>query len=262
MSISIAPSLFISHGAPDMLLRDIAAKRFLQRLGKGLPRPKAILVISAHWSAPIATVGTAKSPETIHDFYGFPQALYRYSYPASGAPDIAKRAKVLLQKSGFETRLDNDRGLDHGAWSPLVLVYPEADIPIFQLSLLDSGDAQRHFDLGRALQPLRQEGVMILGSGAATHNLGDLNPSHGPVREPYQDFERWLVTTVENNQDEQLIAFENEGPSAKLAHPTTEHFLPLLVALGAAGDNTRPQCLHRSFDYGNLAMTCFGWDIH
>jgi len=257
-----APALFLSHGAPDLLLRDTEARAFLSDLGAQLPRPKAILVVSAHWSAPTVTVGTAESAQIIHDFFGFPDALYQYDYPAPGTPEIAGRVAEHLADQGIDVTTDIQRGLDHGAWSPLVLVYPKADLPVFQVSLQAGGDAKTHFVLGQTLEILRDEGVMIIGSGAATHNLGDLDPNHGPANPHNQAFERWLVERVESQDTDALVGFEKQGPETARIHPTSEHFLPLLVALGAAGEGARPQTLHRSFDYGNIAMSSFAWDLH
>ena len=164
------PSLFVSHGPPTMVLDDIPVRGALARIGRELPRPRAILCVSAHWLAEVPTVSLAERPETIHDFYGFDRALYELAYPAPGAPELARRTAELLKEAGIHCEGAPDRGLDHGAWEPLMLMYPEADVPVTQLSLQADADPAAHLNLGRALAPLRAEGVLIVGSGTAIHN--------------------------------------------------------------------------------------------
>jgi len=249
------PSLFVSHGAPTLPLEDDPAKAMLQRLGRELLRPRAILVVSAHWEAPGPSLGTAERPATIHDFRGFPEALYDLRYPASGAPDLAGRAAELLRAEGFAPRLAAGQGLDHGAWVPLLLMYPEADIPVVPLSLLAGGSAADHLRLGRALASLREEGVLILASGGAVHNLRAFRYG-GDTPDWAQDFEDWLVGNVAGDARETLLAWQDRS-DARIAQPTDEHFLPLFVALGAAEGPGR--VLHRGFAHGSLSMAAFAW---
>ena len=166
------PSVFVSHGPPTMVVDDVAVRGFLGELGRGLGRPAAVLCVSAHWDTAAPCIGSAARPETIHDFYGFPAELYDLRYPAPGAPELAARTLTLLAEAGIEARLDPGRGLDHGAWEPLMLMYPEADVPVAQLSIQSTAGAAAHLALGRALAPLRRDGVLVLGSGQKTRPRG------------------------------------------------------------------------------------------
>jgi 4,5-DOPA dioxygenase extradiol len=165
------PTLFISHGAPDLPLQHGAVTEFLRSLHQQFPKPKAILVVSAHWYSAMPVVSAAVAPRTIHDFSGFPAALYKLNYPAPGSPELADRVVTLLKEAGISAQTDPDRGFDHGTWTPLILAYPAADIPVVQLSIQYHRDVTYHRQLGQALVALRQEGVLIIGSGSATHNL-------------------------------------------------------------------------------------------
>ena len=183
------PSLFLSHGSPTLPLTDTPARSFLSQLGGTIARPKAILVISAHWETSVPTVSAVDRNDTIHDFGGFPRALYELRYPAPGSPAVAARVADLLRASGIDCRIDQSRGLDHGAWVPLLLMYPQADIPVLQLSLQPHLGTRHHLRMGRALAPLRQEGVLIIGSGSMTHDLSEFR-GHGP-NDPAPD---WVNT--------------------------------------------------------------------
>ena len=257
------PSLFVSHGAPTLPFEDASpARAFLAGLGGQIPKPRAILAVSAHWETARPTLSGAERPATVHDFYGFPRELYALRYPAPGAPALAERAAGLLREAGLPAGLDPGQGLDHGAWVPLLLAFPEADIPVAQLSVQPAGGAAAHLALGRALAPLRDEGVLILGSGGAVHNLGRIRYGGGPlpVSAPAwaQAFEDWLVGAVEAGDAAALAAWLDEAPEARIAQPSDEHFLPLLVALGAGG-GAPGRVLHRGFEHGSLSMAAFGW---
>jgi 4,5-DOPA dioxygenase extradiol len=171
--LRVMPTIFVSHGAPTLALEDGPARAFRRTLGCHVPRPRAILCVSAHWEAAIPTASGAPRPETIHDFFGFPEALYQLQYQAPGSPELAARVIALLLEAGIEGIVDGLRGLDHGAWVPLCLAYSDSQVPVVQLSVQSRLAARHHLALGRALRPLRAEGVLILGSGGATHNLGD-----------------------------------------------------------------------------------------
>lgn len=254
------PSLFVSHGAPTLPLDGASpARAFLGGLAARLPRPTAILAVSAHWETPRPALSSAARPETVHDFHGFPRALYALRYPAPGAPALAGRAAALLGAAGWQASLDPRQGLDHGAWVPLLLAYPEADVPVVQLSVLRGGDAGAHLALGRALAPLRQEGVLVLGSGGAVHNLRELSRGGGATPGWARDFEDWLVGAVEAGDAAALAAWQDGAPSARRAQPSDEHFLPLFVALGAGGGGPG-RTLHRGFEHGSLSMAAFAWD--
>lgn len=254
------PSVFVSHGAPTLPLDDIPARRFLQTLGKQLGKPKAILVVSAHWETERPTVSAAARPDTIHDFFGFPRELYRLQYAAPGAPDLAARTAQLLQQAKIAHDISPDRGLDHGAWVPLSLMYPAADIPVAQLSVQPRMSGQDHLALGRALEPLRHEGVLILGSGGAVHNLGQLDwTGKAPAPDWATGFDDWIKATVTGPHPENLAAFRTQAPDAYLAQPSDEHFLPIVVALGAAGPGAHGELLHDSFSFGSLSMAAYSF---
>lgn len=254
------PVLFISHGAPLLALDPTPAHQFLTGLGRRLPKPAAILVISAHYQSSTFKLTAAAQPQTIHDFGGFPDALYRLQYPAPGQPELATRIQNQLHQAGFESQLDPNRGLDHGAWVPLLLMYPEAEIPVIQLSLLTNPDPELHYRLGACLAPLREQGVLILGSGSATHNLREVFSEAASPQTPdwVEGFQQWLESRILQQDRAALLAFQ-QAPHAKRNHPTTEHFLPLLVALGASTDSEPVQLLHQSYEYRVLAMDAYAW---
>lgn len=250
------PSLFLAHGAPDLTLSDHPARRFLEGLAAQLPRPRAILAVSAHWETetPSLTVGAA--PKTVHDFFGWPAPLYELRYPAKTAPWLIARCSSLLDTAGYRVDHDPERGFDHGVWTPLRLVYPEADIPVVQLSLLRGCDAQRHLDLGAALAALRDEGVLVVGSGSVTHNLGAMAPEGTPPPEWALAFEEWLRDRLIADDRQALAAFDRLAPAARQAHPRAEHLMPLFVALGAGGAARR---IHHSYSYGSVSMACYAF---
>jgi 4,5-DOPA dioxygenase extradiol len=250
------PTVFVSHGAPTLILGESPARAFLATLGSQLPRPAAIVAVSAHWDTDLPAVSLARRPDTIHDFYGFPDALYRLRYAAPGAPELAERVARLTGAAH-----DLHRGLDHGAWVPAMLGWPEADIPIFQLSVQPGESPAHHIALGRKLSALREEGVLVMGSGSATHNLRALVRSGGDSEpEPWaREFDDWLAETVEKGDEAALADYRARAPNAVDAHPTDEHFLPLHVAYGAAGEGARGRALHRSFTLGNLSMASYAF---
>lgn len=255
------PSLFVSHGAPTLALDDIAARRFLLDYGPALPRPQAILVISAHWETASPALTATPQPQTIHDFFGFPQPLYELRYPAPGNPALAARIADLLMTAGYQTTLDSQRGLDHGAWVPLLLLFPKANIPVLQLSLPSSYTPAQLLALGQALAPLRAEGVLIIGSGSVTHNLAAFGRYQRDDPPPawVSGFADWLTHVVEDGRLEDLLDYRRHAPHAVRNHPTEEHFLPLFVALGAAGAAARGRCIHSSYAYGILAMDAYAF---
>ena len=248
------PSLFVSHGAPTMVLTDPPARTFMQELGASLPRPKAILCVSAHWETDIPTLSGTPSPKTIHDFYGFPDALYQIRYEPPGSPALAERAAPLLRDSGLEAAIDPDRGLDHGAWTPLLLMYPKADIPTIQCSLQFQRGGAGAIELGRALAPLRDEGVLILGSGGAVHNLRQIRPAGAETPDWAARFDDWLADIAATGDAERLRTYRETNSDGTAAHARDEHLLPFAVALGAGG---KGQPLHRGFMYGSLSMAAY-----
>jgi 4,5-DOPA dioxygenase extradiol len=254
------PTLFVSHGAPTLVTDPVPTRDFLLSLGGTLPRPKAILAVSAHWDTPETRLTSGTSPHTMYDFYGFPDELYAMTYPAPGSPELAERAAGLLAGAQIPAALDPARGLDHGTWVPLRLMYPKADIPVVQLSINSRQSPARHLALGRALAPLREDGVLILASGNATHNLREVF-SHALLETPApyaKDFADWLTQHVESGDTDPLLRYLEAGPSGAKNHPTADHFLPLLVALGA-GAGHEGRILHDGYTYGVLSMAAYAW---
>jgi 4,5-DOPA dioxygenase extradiol len=253
------PALFVSHGSPTLPLEKSAATAFLRQLGASLARPRAILAVSAHWDTERPVVSAAPEPETIYDFYGFPPELYRLRYPAPGAPRLARRVAELLEAGGLEASIDPQRGLDHGAWTPLMLMYPEADLPVTQLSIQSRLGPAHHMRLGEALAPLRDEGVLIFATGGATHNLRELRHQRGKATpQPWVvEFNEWLADALVHRRTEDLIAYRAKAPHAARNHPTDEHLIPLFVALGAGGAAQR---IHSSIDSGVISMDAYRFD--
>lgn len=256
------PALFVSHGSPTMPLEKSAANDFLRGLGSALGRPNAILMVSAHWDTERPAVSAAERPETIHDFYGFPPELYRLRYPAPGAPQLAERVAGLMKQNGLRADIDPGRGLDHGAWTPLILMYPEADIPVTQFSIQSRLGPAHHVRLGEALRPLRDEGVLIFASGGATHNLRELSRQRGnPVPQAWTaEFNEWLATALQSRRMEDLVDYRARAPHAVRNHPTDEHLIPLFVALGAGDPGGKTQRLHSSIDSGVISMDAYRFD--
>lgn len=256
------PSLFLSHGAPTLPLTDTPARSFLREWGANLRRPKAILVVSAHWETAQPMVNAVDVNDTIHDFYGFPQELYELRYAAPGAPDMAARIADKLNAAGLGCRIDRRRGLDHGAWVPLMLMYPSGDIPVLQLSIQTHLGPEHHLRVGRALAELRREGVLIIGSGSFTHDLSEFR-GHGP-NDPSPDwvdgFADWFDAALTNRQIADLIDYRRRAPFAVKNHPTEEHLLPLYVALGAAGAEARAERLHASATFSVLRMDVYAFN--
>jgi 4,5-DOPA dioxygenase extradiol len=221
-----------------------------------------VLIASAHWETTDPTASTAVRPETIHDFGGFPRALYEIQYPAPGAPDLASEAARLLTDSGLEAGTDPRRGLDHGAWVPMMLLYPEADIPVAQLSIQPHRDPAHHRRVGEALRPLRDQGVLILGSGSFTHNLRELRRIGAETETPdwVVRFVDWMARATEENHVDDLLHYRDRAPEARRNHPTDEHLLPLFVASGAGDPGRGGRHVHSSNTYGSLAMDAFAFD--
>jgi 4,5-DOPA dioxygenase extradiol len=254
------PAIFLSHGAPDLPVRQGAVVEFLRSLSQQFPKPQAILVISAHWLTDSPLVSKALQPQTIHDFSGFPPVLYQLTYPAPGAPELADRVVTLLTQAGIPCDTHPTRGLDHGTWTPLLLAYPTADIPVTQLSLQPQRDPLYHWQLGQALAALRQEGVLIIGSGSATHNLYAFDPEYNAPPPPWvQQFDEWLATTIEQGNWAALMQYRQIAPYSAENHPTAEHLLPLFIALGAGGANAKGIQLHHSYTYGAFSMAAYAF---
>lgn len=250
------PAYFVSHGAPTLAIEPSPARDFLSKFGADLGRPSAIAVISAHWETPEARVSTADPPRTIHDFGGFPDALYQIRYAAPGAPEIAAEAARLLGAAGIPTSLDAARGLDHGAWVPLSLLRPQADIPVFQVSVQPRLGPAHAAAVGAALSPLRDAGVILLASGSLTHNLRALDWDAADVADPRAlAFADWIDAAIAADDRAALLDYRARAPYAAFHHPTEEHLLPLFAALGASsGPGKR---IHTSATFGNLMMDAY-----
>ncbi|KAF3444200.1 hypothetical protein FNV43_RR13890 [Rhamnella rubrinervis] len=221
--------------------------------------PKSILIISGHWDTSVPSVNVISDRnDTIYDFHGFPEPLYQIKYPAPGAPELAKRVKELLLESGFN-RVDEDktRGLDHGAWVPLMLMYPEANIPVCQLSVQSDRDGTYHYNMGRALAPLKEEGVLIIGSGTATHNLKAMGPEDSSVASWASEFDTWIKDAILQGRYEDVNHFAEKAPNAKKAHPLPDHFYPMHVAIGAAGEDAKANLIHHSWSHGAISYASY-----
>lgn len=252
------PTLFISHGAPTMPLEAIPAREFLVGLGDLYPEVEAVLCVSAHWATSRPAVNAADEPETIHDFYGFPAELYEIEYPARGAPALARRVAGLLESAGIACDIDRRRGLDHGTWVPMILMYPEADVPVIQLSIQLDLDTAEHFAVGRALADLRRDGILVIGSGGAVHPLGyaPLGPGMSTDRWALQ-FDDWLSDAAVEGDAESLMDYRALAPHPEKAHPYPDHFMPLLSALGAAAPGAKGKVIHHSWYWGDLGMAAY-----
>ena len=251
------PTLFLSHGSPMMALEDRPTTRAWHQLGASLPRPRAVLLISAHHHARSPMLTAAAAPATIHDFGGFPPALHQVQYPAPGDGDLANDVVLRLRAAGFvDAAVDVQRGIDHGVWVPLRHIYPDADVPVVSLSVSPSRDACWHYALGQAIATLRDEGIFIIGSGGLTHNLGALD-WHGRSLEaaPWaQSFADWFVANLHSQNIDALLEWRQSAPEPERNHPTPEHLLPIFVAMGAARRGFSTEVIEPGFDLGSLAL--------
>ena len=252
------PALFISHGSPMLALEEAPTTVFLRQLSSQLPTPKAIIVASAHWETePLSITGSAQ-PRTIHDFQGFPKALYALRYPAAGNPELAKRLQSLFKTAGIESRIDSEYGLDHGAWNPLLLMYPHADIPVIEISVQPHRDARWHYRIGQALATLKQEDILIIGTGNLTHNLREAFLGQHTTTPPWvSEFATWVDERLASGDIESLLDWQTIAPHAKRNHPSPEHFLPFFIALGAASTPLHAKRLHNEVAMGVLAMDAY-----
>ncbi len=262
--ISKAPALFISHGAPTFALEPGLLGPALNALGEqlsGAETVKAVLVVSPHWQTRDVTVMTTPAPETVHDFGGFPAALYDLQYPVAGHPQLAADVSRLLSQAGWAVGVNERRGLDHGAWVPMRHLLPQANIPVFQVSMPMDLDAVSAFELGKALAPIRESGVMIVASGSMTHNLYEFRHSGAAVQDYAIEFTHWIRQAVTRQDIESLLDYRQRAPHAQRAHPTEEHFLPLLVALGALSDGEVTQVIDAGVANGVLSMESYAWGM-
>jgi len=252
---SLAP-LFLAHGAPTLALDETPAHKFLQKLGDGYQGLKGVVILSPHWETDTLHMSAPGRLKTIHDFRGFSEELHAIDYPAYASDELVGTVKGLLVAAGHKVRPDPDWGLDHGAWVPLSLAFPEPEFPIVALSLPHHSTPESVHGLGRALAPLADEGILLIGSGSTTHNLGKVSPQGSKTPAWAGEFDAWLDKGL---QDGAIGYFSdlNTAPHFRLAHPTEEHLLPLFFALGAAGSEAKPDLLHRSYEYGTLSMSYY-----
>jgi 4,5-DOPA dioxygenase extradiol len=249
------PALFVGHGSPMNAIEDNAWSRTWHALGERLPKPNAILCVSAHWMTRGATlVHVGAHPKTIHDFGGFPAALYAQRYPAPGSPVVAGATIDLVRASHLQP--DTDWGLDHGAWSVLIRMFPRADIPVFQLSLDLSRSMPSHYDLARELKPLRERGVLVVGSGNLVHNLRMLAPGR-PPHDWAEEFDARMTAALDRRDTRAVVDADELGAVMRLAHPTVEHFLPVLYTLGVADAADDLQWFNEGFDLASISMRSF-----
>ncbi|MFF2889408.1 DODA-type extradiol aromatic ring-opening family dioxygenase [Paenibacillus sp. NPDC057967] len=252
------PSYFFAHGAPSLVLEEHAYTELMKQFGANTPKPKAIVLFSAHWEESVQTIGAAEPYSTIYDFGGFQDELYRITYPARSDRALSERIQSLFAKQGIDSVLDEERGLDHGAWAVLKLLYPDADIPVVALSVNRHLTPEQQYEIGKALGELREQDVLIIGSGGTVHNLRRLNwRSSDGVDDWAESFDHWLQSKLEDWDVEALFRYMELAPHARDAVPTSEHFIPLLLAMGTGDRNRQAKLLHRSYQYGNLSLSCW-----
>ncbi len=255
----LMPVGFVGHGSPLRVLDREGAPAAWRAWGQALPRPRAILMVSAHWQQRPPSIGATHTLPLVYDFYGFPDELYAVQYPAPGAPELAGRALGLLEAAGLRPTSTPQRWLDHGAWAPLVHMFPAADVPVLQVSLGQGQPLQQHLALGQALAPLRAEGVLILGSGNVVHNLRQVRFASvlGAVDGWAQEFDQWVAEALDRFDLDTLVNYADRAPGARLAVPTDEHYTPLLVAAAAADSGRAMPTVsypHVGFEHGSLSM--------
>jgi 4,5-DOPA dioxygenase extradiol len=262
------PALFVSHGSPMLALQPGATGPFLQRLGRAIDarfgRPRAIVAVSPHTAGREPVVHGSAEHHAVHDFSGFPEALYRLRYAPPGAPDLARRVQRLLAADGLATAMSDEAGLDHGIWSVLRFAWPEADVPVLPIALTPHQTPAAQWTLGAALAPLRDEGVLVLGSGSATHNLGLIFGAARPAVDAPEipesrAFRDWIARRVQAGDREALLDYRARAPHAAFMHPSDEHWLPFYIAAGAGGLHTPGVRLHDDVTYGCLGMDTYAF---
>ena len=257
---NMLPTVFVSHGSPMLALADTPAATFLRSFGASLERPRAIVVVSAHFETDRPTVSRAAAPEMIYDFRGFPPALSEIVYAAPGSPEIAEEVAGALSEAGLAPQL-GERGFDHGTWVPLTLMYPDAGIPVVTVSIQPDETPAHHYRLGQALRALPARGILVLASGSLTHNLWEMDRGDvdAAAREWATAFADWIDARLAEGDVEALLDYRRRAPFAAKNHPTDEHLLPLFVALGAAGEGASARRVHTSHEYGALMMDAYAF---
>ena len=255
------PVLFSAHGNPMNAIRDTPFTRFLSGYAQQLPKPRALAVVSAHWESEEPAVIKSSKPGQLYDFYGFPKELYSVRYPALGSPEVAAEVIQAFREAGIEAREENKRGLDHGVWSPLIKLYPKADIPVVQVSLPRNSLAAV-LTLGEGLSSLRERGILIICSGNLVHNLGtaDFHRALGPAEDWALEFDAWVKKALLDGDRGELVSLKSAGTLARQAHPSPEHYAPLLAAVGAAGPGAKVSFPFEGFEHGTISMRCVRFD--
>jgi 4,5-DOPA dioxygenase extradiol len=258
------PSLFICHGAPSLAIEKNDYTDFLNTLSHQFAKPTAIVIFSAHWENDVQSfTDTDDQYETIYDFHGFPEELHRIKYPAHGCRETASKLRKMFEANGIAVNSEATRGLDHGAWVILHLMYPEANVPVIEVSINPKLSPKEQYKIGQSITALREENILIIGSGATVHNLRMLEWDNRDSDNPTswaEEFDDWIVDKVEKWDLDALFAYEALAPHARLAIPRNEHFVPLFIAMGSADDHKKTRLLHRSYDYGTLSMICYRFD--
>ncbi|WP_305986534.1 class III extradiol ring-cleavage dioxygenase [Roseibium sp. MMSF_3544] len=250
------PPVFFAHGAPTLAAEDTPASRFLKTFAESDNWPDGILILSAHWETEGLKLSAPGPLRTYHDFRGFPAELYEISYPASASEKQVDETAKLLEQNGYDVDLDSEWGLDHGAWVPLSLAFPRANVPVTALSLPKGSTPESVYELGRAVAPLKDKGILIAGSGSTTHNLRQILPQGSEAPEWAETFDHWLDAGLKAGSIDYFKDLE-AAPQFRQNHPTEEHLLPLFFAFGAAADDPDPELLHRSYEYGSISMSYF-----
>ncbi|RNB89597.1 dioxygenase [Brevibacillus fluminis] len=255
----MVPSLFLAHGSPMLAIEDTGYSQFLENLGQQI-KPKAIVIFTAHWETDVLTISFSNDAyDTIYDFGGFPDELYQIKYPAKGSEPVAEMVEAKFKQAGIAVRRDTARGLDHGSWTLLYRMYPNADIPVVQISVNPYLAVGEQIKIGEALQGLGKEDIMIIGSGVTVHNLRMLKFGQQHPDAWATEFDDWLISHIQNHDVDSLADYENQAPHARMAVPRAEHFVPLFIAMGSGNPDTKAQIIHRSYDYGTLSYLSFAF---
>ncbi|MCH5586221.1 dioxygenase [Shimazuella sp. AN120528] len=254
-------SLFLSHGSPLIAIREDSYTKFLHKLGQELKRPKAIVLFTAHWESEVLTLSCHdETYKMIYDFGGFPDEMYQITYPAKGSTEVVKLTQQLLSNKGITTKLDTDRGLDHGSWTLLKHLYPDATIPVVQASVNPFLPAEEQYQIGEALRGLAKHDILLIGSGSTVHNLHILNWDQ---KEPEQwaiQFDQWLIDQITTQNKEALFHYASQAPHAERAVPRPEHFVPFLITAGAC--SSEASVLFQGYELGSLSYLCVGFDLN
>jgi 4,5-DOPA dioxygenase extradiol len=250
-------SLFLCHGGPTLAIDNNEYTSFLRDIGKGV-KPKAIVIFTAHWEEEITTISSKDDIyDMIYDFYGFQKELYSIKYPARGSSEIASKVFSMFREHDIESRLDSKRGLDHGSWVVLHLMYPEADIPVIQISVNPKLSMDNQYKIGEAIRGLGEEDILVIGSGATVHNLASIKWNAKDTEEWALEFDNWLTDKVVEKDLQALFSYRQLAPYAQRAVPSEEHIVPLLIAMGSGQKESSPKLLHRSYEFGTLSYICY-----